>query len=328
MNLSQIGELSLLEMIRKRFSAVAEGLVLGIGDDAAIISTGGRTLVTTDMMVEGVHFDLTWTTPFQLGFKLVSVNISDIYAMGGTPRYVLLDFAAPRNCTLRFFEHFFDGVESALRTYAASLVGGDISSSDRIMLSVTAIGSASKAVRRQGARVGDRIYVTGMLGDAACGLEVLRKVKHTVDPEKEMQRGFPFPWSAAAPLLRRHLMPVARDPSGIRGIATAMIDVSDGLLIDLGRLCRESGVGAKILLNDVPVSDAMKTISSCLGLSPVDLALSGGEDYELLFSASPRQKVKAACIGEITRSGITVVGAKGRRVKTPGKGYQHFSVQI
>ena len=122
-------------------------------------------------------------------------------------------------------------------------------------------------------------------------------------------------------------MPVARDPSAVRKKATAMIDISDGLLIDLGRLCKESGVGARIRVQDLPISDGMKNISSCLGLSDIGLALSGGEDYELLFTASPKQKLAAVCIGEITRSGIIIVGADGRRIKAPEKGYQHFSVQ-
>jgi len=327
MKLSQIGEFSLLERLRNRFHARSRGLLLGIGDDAAVIKTAGNTLVTSDMMVEGVHFDLSWSTPFQLGFKLVSVNISDIYAMGGIPRYILLNFAAGKDCTMRFFEDFFDGIEYALKTYAVSLVGGDISASDRIMLSVTAIGSAEIVIRRQGARIGDKIYVTGTLGDAACGLELLRKLKRTVDLEKGRRYALPLAREAAVNLMRRHLMPVARDPSEFSGKATAMIDVSDGLLIDLGRLCRESGVGARIRAQDIPLSDALKDAASSLGLSAVTLALSGGEDYELLFTASPKKKIDAACIGEIIRSGIIVVDGQGRRMSIPKRGYQHFADQ-
>jgi thiamine-monophosphate kinase len=327
MKLSQIGELSLLDILRKRFSSHARGLVLGIGDDAAVIKPGGSTLVTTDMMVEGVHFDLAWTTPFQLGFKLISVNISDIYAMGGKPQYVLLNFAAHKNCTMRFFKHFFDGIEHALKTYAVSLIGGDISASDRIMLSATAIGSAGTVVKRRGARIGDRIYVTGTLGDSACGFELLRKLRRTVDLEKGRRYGLPLAWKTAAPLMRRHLMPIARDPAAICGKASAMIDVSDGLLIDLGRLCRESGVGARIRVPDIPLSDALKDAASSLRLSAVTLALSGGEDYELLYTTSAKQNIDAVCIGEITRSGITVIDERGSRMNVCTKGYQHFAVQ-
>lgn len=328
MKLSQIGELSLLDRLRERFRARSRGLVLGIGDDAAVIRSFGNTLVTTDMMVEGVHFDLSWTTPYQLGFKLISVNISDIFAMGGDPRYILLNFAASRNCTMRFFDDFFDGIEHALKTYTVSLIGGDISSSDRIMLSATAIGFAERVVRRRGARAGDKIYVTGTLGDAACGLELLKRMKHTVDLDNTKRHRLPVPWETAAPLMRRHLMPVARDPSAISGKATAMIDVSDGLLVDLGRLCRESGVGARIRNDDIPRSDALKTAASLLGLSATALSLSGGEDYELLFTSSPKRTTDAVCIGEVTRSaGVEVINDRGRRMNISHKGYQHFAVQ-
>lgn len=327
MKLSQIGELSLVDKLRKRFRTRARGLILGIGDDAAVIESDGSTLVTTDMMVEGVHFDLSWTTPFQLGFKLISVNVSDIYAMGGIPHFVLLNFAAHGNCTQQFFNDFFDGIEHALHTYAVSLIGGDISASDRLMLSVTAIGSADVVVRRTGARIGDRIYVTGTLGDAACGLELLRKVKRTVDLKKGGRYGLTLRSQTVVPLMRRQLMPLARDSANIRAHATAMIDISDGLLIDLGRLCSESGVGARVYIPDIPLSDALKQAASVLGLSAAGLALSGGEDYELLFTASPRQKIDANCIGEVTRSGIMVLDDTGSRVHITKKGYQHFAVQ-
>jgi thiamine-monophosphate kinase len=327
MKLSQIGELSLLDKIRKRFRTRARGLILGIGDDAAVVVPDGSTLVTTDMMVEGVHFDFSWTTPFQLGFKLISVNISDIYAMGGKPQFVLLNFAAHGSCTLQFFTNFFDGIEHALDTYGVSLIGGDVSASDRLMLSVTAIGSADAVVRRKGARIGDRIYVTGTLGDAACGLELLKKLNRTVDLKKGGCYGLPLRWRTAAPLMRRHLMPLARDSAAVRAHATAMIDVSDGLLIDLGRLCRESGVGARVRIPDIPLSDELKQAASVLGLSAVGLALSGGEDYELLFTASPKRKIDANCIGEIARSGIVVMDDAGRRINIAKKGYQHFAVQ-
>jgi len=327
MKLSQVGELPLLEMLRKRFSTKATGLVLGIGDDAAVIRPGRNTLLTTDMMIEGVHFDLSWTTPFQLGFKLVSVNVSDIYAMGGRPRFVLLDFSANQTCTTAFFDCFFDGVDQALKTYGISLIGGDISAADRIMLSITAIGSAKKIVRRGGARVGDRIYVTGTLGDAACGLELLKKINRPIAFGRTSPKGLPLPWHTLAPLARRHLMPLARDPVCFASRATAMIDISDGLLIDLSRLCRESGVGAQIRAADVPVSDELRTAASYLNVSCLDFALSGGEDYELLFTAGPRAKVDAICIGEVIGSGVAVIDELGMKMQVSSRGYQHFSLQ-
>ena len=327
MKLSQAGELSLLEILRKRFGSRPRGVLVGIGDDAAVISAGKNILLTTDMMVEGVHFDLSWTTPFQLGFKLVSVNISDIYAMGGIPQYVLLNFSAHRNCSREFFDQFFDGIEEALKTYGVILIGGDISSAERIMLSLTAVGTGGNVLKRKGARVGDRIYVTGNLGDSACGLAMLRRIRRTIDFTKRGRRGLPVTWDVAAPLLRRHLMPLARNPKRILHAATAMIDISDGLIIDLSRLCTESGVGARIQLSHIPVSKEMKATAACLEISARDLALSGGEDYELLFTAPAKAKVKAFCIGEITRAGISVVDDNGKRIKVSARGYQHFSLQ-
>jgi len=327
MKLSQTGELSLLESLRKRFGRMSRGVLVGIGDDAAVLRAGKNILLTTDMMVEGVHFDLSWITPFQLGFKLVSVNISDIFAMGGRPHSVLLNFSAHKNCTLDFFDRFFDGIAEALKTYRVSLIGGDISSADRIMLSLTAVGTGEKILKRTGAKIGDCIYVTGTLGDSACGLSLLTKMERTIDFKKRVRKGLPVAWDIAVPLLKRHLMPLARDPKHIAGRATAMIDISDGLLIDLSRLCKASGVGARIRAMDIPVSKEMKIASVCLGLSALELALSGGEDYELLFTAPAKAKIKAFCIGEITRSGIAVLNDNGEKMKVTARGYQHFSLQ-
>ncbi|MBI5074698.1 MAG: thiamine-phosphate kinase [Nitrospirae bacterium] len=327
MKLSQAGELSLLEILRKRFGKRFPGVMVGIGDDAAVIKAGKNVLLTTDMMVEGVHFDLSWTTPFQLGFKLVSVNVSDIFAMGGMPQYVLLNFSAHGNSRMNFFDQFFDGIEEALKTYGISLIGGDISSADRIMLSLTAVGSAEKVLKRKGAGIGDGIYVTGPLGDSACGLALLKKIRRTIDFSKSARKGLPVAWDVAAPLLRRHLMPLARDPKKISSTATAMIDISDGLLIDLSRLCRDSGVGARIRAMDIPLSDEMRETSAWLGVPALELALSGGEDYELLFTAPAASAVKAFCIGEITHSGISVIDDKGKKIKVSARGYQHFSSQ-
>ena len=159
MKLSQIGELTLLEQIRRSFEKRSRGLILGIGDDAAVIKPSGKNiLVTTDMMVEGVHFDLQFMTPFQLGFKLVSVNVSDIYAMGGIPSYLLLNVAIEKNEEKYFFDDFFRGVEDAIKLYKTVLIGGDLSGSNHgISLSATLIGYAERYIRRAGAKPGDRI---------------------------------------------------------------------------------------------------------------------------------------------------------------------------
>jgi thiamine-monophosphate kinase len=351
MKLSQIGELSLLDQIRKSFCKKSKNIVVGIGDDAAVVKPLGKNLlVTTDMMVEGVHFDLHFTTPYQLGFKLISVNVSDIYAMGGKPFYLLLNIAANKNTNTKFIDRFFDGVKDALTLYDTILIGGDLSATNiGISLSATLIGYVKKHIKRSGANIGDKIYVTGYLGDSACGLELLKKIKRPVPLENKGQRKQNTPslppqggefklrtlcsellkglsWKVVEPLLRRHLMPEARDPKRFRKDATSMIDISDGLLIDLTRLCNEGKIGARIYIENLPVSPELKQAASHLGISAIKLALSGGEDYELLFTALPNKKTKAFCIGEITESERVIVDNSGRERPLVPEGYQHFAL--
>ncbi len=346
MKLSHIGELSLLEHIRRTFSRKTKDIIVGIGDDAAVVNPSGkRILLTTDMMAEGVHFDLRFVTAYQLGFKLISVNVSDIYAMAGKPLYVLITIAVCSNTRTEFINNFFQGVEAALNLYKLVLIGGDVSSAVNDMaLSATVIGHAENVIQRSGARAGDRLYVTGPLGDSACGLAVLKQIGSTVplqvtrlvtDPKPASgadgyrklwsylsRRG--LSWKMTEPLLRRHLMPEVKMPKQWRQTATAMIDVSDGLLIDLSRLCNESRVGARLYEEKIPISDEMRKAASCLGLSPLTLALSGGEDYELLFTVPPGKKVKALCIGEITESRRIIVDRAGNERPFSAEGYQHF----
>jgi thiamine-monophosphate kinase len=338
--LSQIGELNLLDKIRKGFPQKATNVAVGIGDDAAVIKPPRKYLLaTTDMMVEGVHFDLRFITPFQLGFKLISVNISDIFAMGGKPGYCLLNVAVSRNMRAGFIDKLFDGVRAAMTLYRTVLVGGDLSAADKVCLSATLIGYAGTYITRSGAKVGDRIYVTGTLGDSACGLEVLKRVKKNIPlrktaggARKAKSEGailsklarLGLKYETVKPLLRRHLMPEAREPARFLNSATSMIDVSDGLLIDLSRLCDESKVGARIYAQNVPLSPELKSVASRLGISALELALSGGEDYELLFTAPPGRRINAAYIGDITGSGRVIADGKGKEKPFGAKGYQHF----
>jgi thiamine-monophosphate kinase len=337
MKLSQIGELTLLEQIRKRFEKRSPDIVIGIGDDAALLKPFKKNiLVTTDMMVEGVHFNMDFITPYQLGYKLVSVNVSDIYAMGGIPRFLLLGIAMNRNTAKEAFDRFFDGVHEAMKHYGLSLVGGDISSASKGMsLSATLIGYAEKFLKRSGAKKGDSIYVTGNLGDSACGLELLKKVKRPIPLKKNrstfnvqrLTKKLDLTWNDIEPLLTRHLMPKARDPRRFIRYATSMIDISDGLLIDLSRLCDESKVGARIYTKNIPVSSELKKAASCLGISPIRLALSGGEDYELLFTAPRDKRVKAIYIGDIAESERVIIAPSGKKKTFSAEGYQHFGIQ-
>ena len=377
MQLRHVGELNLLKEIRKRFSSAPQtedsGIIIGIGDDAAVIAPRKeKLLVTTDMMNEGVHFDLGFTAPFPLGFKLVSVNVSDIMAMGGRPAYLFLNIALKNDADEDFFWGLYEGISAALDAYKVKLLGGDLSSAlHDMVLSATVIGVGDKVITRGGASAGDKIYVTSTVGDSACGLEILKRLtpesrnmvqssKFKVQSEGKEKKLLSLSQGAstvfldrhiAGPLLRRHLMPVARDSGRVSPYATSMIDVSDGLFIDLCRLCDESKTGARVYLDRIPVSNEMRQAAELLGLDPLYLATSGGEDYELLFTAPPdinisdelsvmsnelKEKdtsritdyaslpLKVTCIGEITTESRTVVDKTGRESILRSEGYQHF----
>jgi thiamine-monophosphate kinase len=350
MKLSQFGELSLLEQLKKHFKKTSKKIIVGIGDDSAVIKPIQKNLlVTTDMMVEGIHFDRRFITPYQLGFKLISVNVSDICAMGGTPLYMLLNIAVNKKIDTTVIEQFFEGVKDAQRRYDTILIGGDLSAiHDGMVIAATILGHADRHISRSGAAVGDRIYITGCVGDSAGGLEILKKIKkpvplETISKEQRsksrelrnkrrdslssvrrllLQTG--LSWDIVEPLLRRHLLPEARYPYKLRG-ATSMIDVSDGLLIDLSRICDESKVGALIYREKIPLSPEFKKVASYLGFSPLHVALSGGEDYELLFTAPPQKRLKAIHIGEIIKRGRFIADHTGRKKPFSAKGYQHFA---
>lgn len=326
MKLARKGELALVNDIRARFSSRLPRGGTGIGDDAAIITPSpGKLLATVDAMVEGVHFDLSLITPRQLGFKLVSVNVSDIYAMGGRPSYVLLSMALPSKTDVSFVEGLLEGIDEGLGLHGCVLAGGDVSSSPSgVTLSATVLGHSSRPAKRSGARQGHGIFVTGTLGDSACGLELLRKIGRPVDLEKG--RKGPLSWETMEPLLRRHIRPEPGPMSRTAlNAAASMMDISDGLLLDLWRLCSESGVGAVLNEASIPVSSEMRAAAVYLGIEPMSLALSGGEDYVILFT-SPRKEVsKAIRIGEIQKSGYRLIRASGREISLTPSGYGHFS---
>ena len=350
MQLRQIGELKLLEEIRRRFSAPkqkgAGGVIIGIGDDAAAFDPPlEKIVVTTDLMHEGIHFDLSYTAPFHLGFKLVSVNVSDIMAMGGTPSYLLLSLSMRNNTDEIFFRKFYDGISDALQLYGMTLLGGDLSAARNDMVfSATVIGACGKPVTRGGASPGDGIYVTSALGDSACGLELLRRltpesrdmVKNAYENKTSPAirlTGFHAPeinWKNAEPLIMRHLMPTAREVRGLLPHITSMIDISDGLFIDLCRICDESHTGARIYLEKIPISAAMRLAAERIGLSPVGLATSGGEDYELLFTsqkaADTLEGVNVFRIGEIIEKDRVIVDSSGKETLLKTEGYQHFGI--
>jgi len=291
MKLHEIGEFGLIETIRRGVN-VPDG-VTGIGDDCAVIpqSDGVETLISTDMLVEGTHFLMRDAEPQQLGWKSAAVNISDIAAMGGKPCATFLSVALPEDLDVKWMDEFMAGFTICCDQYGAPLLGGDTTSTpDRICISVTVMGTcpAGAGKRRDAARPGDLVCVTGTLGGSAAGLRAILEG-----------------WREPA-LRDRHYIPHPRVAEGLELAALpgvhAMMDISDGIASDLRHILDASGVGAEIDLASLPISDEVKALCSKHGLDSVELATSGGEDYELLFTASPGTVLPEFCtvIGRIT----------------------------
>lgn len=326
MKLEELGEFGFIDRLAGQVKE-RTGVVLGIGDDAAILApaAGKVTLATTDMLVEGIHFDLALSDPHTLGRKSLAVNLSDLAAMGSHPRHALLSLAIPPALPVEFLDEFNHGFLALAAEFRVALVGGDTCASRKgLVIAVTVLGEqyADTVVRRSTARVGDMILVTGSLGDSALGLELLRQGIRSGQG------------------VERHLDPRPRVEAGLRlaegGLATAMIDVSDGLLADLGHILDLSGVGALLDLSLLPFSDECRHYASAAGKDPFALPLAGGEDYELLFTASPEREaeirsVLAGCdvpvtvIGEITAGrGLSVIDPAGNPYHPERRGYNHF----
>ncbi len=319
----------LIETIRKILSGQLPGVVLGPGDDAALVEMGDRLgVLTADMLVEGVHFDLGMLSPRDLGYKAVAVNVSDVAAMGGSPRFGLVALGLPKDVEAAWIVELYGGLREAADEYALALVGGDVSRADRLVISVTVTGEAPRGgtVTRSGAKPEHRIVVTGVLGAAAGGLHLARA----------QPRDAAADWGHE--LLRALCRPIARVGEGqtlAQNGATAMMDISDGLALDLSRLCRESEVGAAVDLSRVPVAPGLGHLA---GVDPLRLALEGGDDYELLatlpaWAVEPAtEKLKERFgtpltdIGEIREgSSLVAVGPDGRERPLEPKGWDHFA---
>ena len=340
-----IHEFDLIRALHRRHGRRRKASVIqGIGDDAAVITSraGQWTVLTTDLLTEGIHFDLRTATMADIGFRTAAANLSDIAAMGGTPQHLLVALAIPRTGTRHHVLQLYRGMMAACRPHQVGLIGGDTStSSGGWFLSVTLIGMIPpyKVLFRSGARIGDLLYVTGTIGDALAGLRLLN------EPPFRAKR---HPSTAVLSprhrqfLIGRHLRPIARVAEGqwfsTHRFATSAIDVSDGLSGDLRHICEESHVGADLDLAALPLSPACRAYAASRALDPVDLALTGGEDYELLFTVSPRQRLRLertalkrgfslTCIGKIHpfRFGIQAVSRDGRRHRLANTSYEHFT---
>ncbi len=337
MKLSTIGEFGLIHAIQQLSSGRSPDMMVGIGDDAAVLKTDPAKLLlaTTDMLIEGVHFDLSFTDFYSLGWKSAAINLSDIAAMGGMPRFCLTSLALPARIPVESVLDFYRGFNALLRVHKTVLVGGDTcSSKGGLVISITALGEAKKRMllSRGGAKRGDRIFVTGTLGDSSAGLELL---KAGVREKKRGTRDEGRKTRDVKNLILKHLRPVPRVEWGRRialsGCSSSMIDVSDGLSSDLSHLCEESGTGCVLLSDTIPFSAALLRSADRLRRTPLQYALSGGEDYELLFTV-PSSKLKTLAtldipvteIGEITAgTALFLANAAGKTALKP-TGYNHF----
>ncbi len=321
----------------------APGLVRGIGDDAAVLkSPAGRdVVVTTDLLVEDIDFQRNSTEPHLLGHKALAVSLSDIAAMGARPRWSLLSLGVPETIwKSNTLEDFYQGYFQLARRYGVTLVGGDVSRTpDKIVIDSFVMGETAErgAVLRSGARPGDQIFVTGFLGDAAAGLRLLaRGARPHRDTTPDL--GHTGEAHAIDRLLLRQLQPEPRVGWGLQvgtqKLATAMIDISDGLSSDLNHLCRESGVGALIDASQIPIDPLVVELSGRRALDPLMLALHGGEDFELLFTVAPEDVAKLpkrvdgvplSRLGEIRSAADGVFIAEGSRTwKLEPGGWEHF----
>lgn len=325
----------LVRAIRKVLSGEAPGVVVSVGDDAAVVEPGEHQLVlTADMLVEGVHFDLSSVSAHDLGHKSITASASDVAAMGGSPRYGLVSLALPGTVEAPWVMELFGGIREAADEYGMAVVGGDTNRGEYHVVSVTAVGTVARgnAVTRSGAKPGDHLVVTGTLGAAAGGLRLAG------EPPHEVRGALGSDWGRE--LVQAYLRPVARVGEGetlAQSGATAMIDISDGLALDLSRLCTASEVGATLRMADVPVSHALAELGRVLGIDPLDQALHGGEDYELL-ACLPRESVGPAQerlrdrfgtaltpIGEVTNDGLVAVRVDGTEAPLEPKGWDHFA---
>ena len=302
-------ESKIISRLRKRAGVNGE-VLLGIGDDAAVIkTTSGRNLIACcDLMVEGVHFRTEWTSPRLLGRKALAVNFSDVAAMGGVPKFAMMSIALPHSCSSEFIDELFEGMFELAEASGVSIIGGDTSSSrDSLFIDISVIGEceSGKAVTRRGANIGDRIYVSGSLGASALGLSLLEDGFRLEDSQEVSD-----PRRQA---LLKHLSPEPQlklgRAIGEAGLATAMIDISDGLSTDLWHILDESGVGAVIHAAAIPVAECVRSIGSATAsIDPLTLAFNGGEEYELVFSVGPENHELVMALAETLSTTITAIG--------------------
>ena len=341
--IKDIGEFALIEHLAGVLGSTAyggEGVIRGIGDDAAVLqqSPGSRLLASCDMLMEGRHFDLDYFTPWQVGWKALAVNLSDIAAMGGRPRWALVSLGLPPTLTVGFIEDLYKGMAELADRYEVIIVGGDTCSSPGgLVIDIAILGEASRyeVAYRSGAQENDILMVTGYLGQAAAGLAHLKKGKEPFLPEADV-------------LHQAHLVPEPRVEQALElmrsDLVGAMNDLSDGLATELYEIVQASGCGARIWADRLPIDNPTEQLARQLGVDPLDWALFGGEDFELLVTVKGSKgfslKVKglAQAIKSMTGTPLSIIGSvmpqdegiaivypDGREAELKPGGYNHFS---
>jgi thiamine-monophosphate kinase len=335
-------EFALIRSLQRRFGQDGSPIIQGIGDDAAVVPSHPHQwlVITTDLLAEHIHFDLRTASFESVGYRAAMANLSDLAAMGATPRYGLVSLAIPKGRTQRDVDQLYRGMRKACRPHGVRLIGGDTSASQKgLFLNVTLIGTTAPGhvLFRRGARIGEGIYVTGTLGDARAGLYLLQESLRTATRQKSRL----FPRSHRNVLIGRHLHPTARVREGRwlnrSRFASSAIDLSDGLSGDLRHVCAESNVGALVELDRVPISPSCRAYAESKHIDPVQLALAGGEDYELLFTVASKHQARMerqarnfgfhiARIGTIRPRdhGIRAVFHDGSVRPLPNTSYEHF----
>jgi thiamine-monophosphate kinase len=336
--ISELGEFGLIERIRRALPHPSAEVVVGIGDDVAVMKISGPEylLATCDVQVENVHFQRRAITPYQLGCRIAAINMSDIAAMGGAPQWALVSLALPPELETDFVDALYEGMQEQLGRNGAAIVGGNLSRMEEaIVIDLCLLGKVlpENLLLRSGACRGDLIMVTGWLGDSRAGLELIRRPDWLVSEECRRQ------------VEARHLTPLPRlregQELGRSGWVHAMADISDGMLGDIGHICRASGVGAEIWLGNLPISAAAREVAHAAGKDAAMWALTGGEDYELLFT------VPSECAAEVQRflkeetgtlchvvgqvmaegEGVQIRSENGKRMELAegSAGWDHFS---
>lgn len=335
--IATLGEFGLIESLTKSIQIHNQSTIKGVGDDAAVLDYGDKkTLVTTDLLLEGIHFDLTYVPLKHLGYKAAVVNFSDIYAMNGQPKQITVSIGVSKRFTVEHITELYEGIKLACQVYGVDLVGGDTSASvTGLVISITCVGEGEegKIVYRNGAKDTDLICVSGNLGAAYMGLQLLERERVASAGMKDFTPNF----SGKEYIIERQLKPEARkdivqtlNKNGI--VPTAMMDISDGLSSELIHICRQSGTGCRIYEERIPIDYQTAVMASELNMNVVTAALNGGEDYELLFTVPLHLHEELAqidairIIGHITRPelGCAMITRDDQEMQLQAQGWNAF----